>query len=251
MKKTVKKTASKKSVAKKPVMKSGGSTLKAVPAGNKGLSKLPTAVRNKMGYMKSGGPKRTLKKYQIEGEVMPPAPPASRDTGTAPVSDNQLIAMMIEKGMTPKQIRKFMKAKSKVAVNPNSVINAAGQIGSSLINAFGNRGGGGGGMMGPPDGPFKKGGAKKSTAKKPMMNDGGPTGIQNVRRKILTKRINNLDEKGIASQVAGNKEKAKRQFDKSDRLHEKRAALREKAGYKKGGAVKAVTKKTMTRTKKK
>ena len=29
--------------------------MKAVPKGNKGLSKLPTAVRNKMGYMKKGG----------------------------------------------------------------------------------------------------------------------------------------------------------------------------------------------------
>ena len=29
--------------------------LKPVPEGNKGLSKLPTDVRNNMGYMKSGG----------------------------------------------------------------------------------------------------------------------------------------------------------------------------------------------------
>ena len=34
--------------------KDGGS-LKAVPAGNKGLKKLPTKVRNKMGFMKKGG----------------------------------------------------------------------------------------------------------------------------------------------------------------------------------------------------
>tara|TARA_A100000172_G_scaffold35393_1_gene21514 strand:- start:233 stop:586 length:354 start_codon:yes stop_codon:yes gene_type:complete len=32
-----------------------GGKLKEVPAGNKGLSKLPTNVRNKMGYMKKGG----------------------------------------------------------------------------------------------------------------------------------------------------------------------------------------------------
>ena len=30
-------------------------TLKSVPAGNKGLKKLPTQVRNKMGFMKKGG----------------------------------------------------------------------------------------------------------------------------------------------------------------------------------------------------
>lgn len=29
--------------------------MKPVPADNKGLSKLPTAVRNKMGYMAKGG----------------------------------------------------------------------------------------------------------------------------------------------------------------------------------------------------
>ena len=32
-----------------------GSGLKPVPSDNKGLSKLPTPVRNKMGYMKKGG----------------------------------------------------------------------------------------------------------------------------------------------------------------------------------------------------
>ena len=33
----------------------GGGALKAAPKGNKGLSKLPSSVRNKMGYMKKGG----------------------------------------------------------------------------------------------------------------------------------------------------------------------------------------------------
>ena len=36
--------------------RSGGmNNLKPVPAGNKGLPNLPTAVRNKMGYRKKGG----------------------------------------------------------------------------------------------------------------------------------------------------------------------------------------------------
>ena len=38
----------------KPKMAKGGA-LKKAPAGNKGLKKLPTSVRNKMGYMKKGG----------------------------------------------------------------------------------------------------------------------------------------------------------------------------------------------------
>ena len=36
-------------------MAEGGSALKPVPSDNTGLSKLPTPVRNKMGYMKKGG----------------------------------------------------------------------------------------------------------------------------------------------------------------------------------------------------
>lgn len=38
--------------------KVGSKTLKPVPAGKVGLSKLPTPVRNKMGYMKIGGSKK-------------------------------------------------------------------------------------------------------------------------------------------------------------------------------------------------
>jgi len=38
---------------KRPMYKDG--SLKPVPAENKGLSKLPTKVRNKMGFMKKGG----------------------------------------------------------------------------------------------------------------------------------------------------------------------------------------------------
>ena len=37
------------------VKKAMGGSLKPVPADNKGLKKLPTKVRNKMGFMKKGG----------------------------------------------------------------------------------------------------------------------------------------------------------------------------------------------------
>jgi hypothetical protein len=37
------------------IRKMGGGSLKAIPSENKGLKKLPTQVRNKMGYMKNGG----------------------------------------------------------------------------------------------------------------------------------------------------------------------------------------------------
>ena len=44
--------------------------MKAVPKGNKGLAKLPKAVRNKMGYMKRGG---AVKKMKRGGDTSDPA----------------------------------------------------------------------------------------------------------------------------------------------------------------------------------
>ena len=40
---------------KKKKMNVGGTALKSIPSGNTGLKKLPTPVRNKMGYMSKGG----------------------------------------------------------------------------------------------------------------------------------------------------------------------------------------------------
>ena len=45
--------------------KAGGGSLKAVPESNTGLAKLPTDVRNKMGYMKRGG---SVKKMGMGGK---------------------------------------------------------------------------------------------------------------------------------------------------------------------------------------
>jgi len=55
----------KKAYSKRPGKKMGGS-LKSVPAGNKGLKKLPTEVRNKMGFMKKGGVVSDTKKKQFK-----------------------------------------------------------------------------------------------------------------------------------------------------------------------------------------
>jgi len=44
-----------KAAGKKPKKMAEGGQLKEVPEDNTGLSKLPTEVRNKMGYMKDGG----------------------------------------------------------------------------------------------------------------------------------------------------------------------------------------------------
>ena len=47
-------------------MRSGGMAKKEVPEENKGLAKLPKTVRNKMGYMRSGG---AVKKMRSGGAV--------------------------------------------------------------------------------------------------------------------------------------------------------------------------------------
>lgn len=43
--------------------------MKKVPAKNKGLKKLPTAVRNKMGFMKNGGSVKKKKGYKLGGAI--------------------------------------------------------------------------------------------------------------------------------------------------------------------------------------
>ena len=50
----------------KPIELKDGGPLKAVPADKKGLKKLPTKVRNKMGFMKKGGVVSDTKKKQFK-----------------------------------------------------------------------------------------------------------------------------------------------------------------------------------------
>jgi hypothetical protein len=61
-------TTKKKEETPKKKMKSGGS-LKAVPEDKKGsLGKLPTAVRNKMGFQKSGGKTKKASSMKMGGK---------------------------------------------------------------------------------------------------------------------------------------------------------------------------------------
>ena len=141
-----------------------------------------------MAYKKAGGAmedfKKSLKRYQPGGEGGPkststptpspsPSPsPQSEQTPKGPISDNDLMMAMLEKGISPRDMKKVMKAKTKVAVNPNSVIDAAGNVVSAGINAISNRGNMGGG--GGPGG-FKKGGSTRKMQKggslKPVPSD--------------------------------------------------------------------------------
>ena len=121
---------------------------------------------------------KSLKRYQGEeggSEVSPgpesgqkspsptptPSPSPSTSSGNTvkgPISDNDIMMAMIEKGISPRDMKKIMKAKTKVAVNPNTVIDAAGKVVSSGIDALSNRGGGGGPQ-------FKRGGSTRKMSK--------------------------------------------------------------------------------------
>ena len=59
-----------KAAGKKPKKMAAGGELKEVPEENTGLSKLPTEVRNKMGYMKEGG--KTKSKVNEAGNYTKP-----------------------------------------------------------------------------------------------------------------------------------------------------------------------------------
>jgi hypothetical protein len=59
-----------KEAGKKPKKMAEGGQLKEVPEDNTGLSKLPTEVRNKMGYMKEGG--KTKSKVNEAGNYTKP-----------------------------------------------------------------------------------------------------------------------------------------------------------------------------------
>ena len=69
--------------AAKTLFKEGG-PLKPIPEGNKGLSKLPTGVRNKMGFMKKGKrPKITKKQNKMYKDCLLYTSPSPRDLSTS------------------------------------------------------------------------------------------------------------------------------------------------------------------------
>jgi hypothetical protein len=162
-----------KKVTTKLVKAKSRMSLKKVPSGKVGLAKLPTAVRNKMGYMKSGGPRKSLKRYQSEGEVMEPTPaptPASTSSRTLAnaIQDNLKIGMSKNRAISLAKKELGLKT----SVDPNAVINAIGSAASAVgntVNAF------------KTPGFNRKGGASKFVSKKPAMKKGG------VTRKVMIK----------------------------------------------------------------
>jgi uncharacterized protein YneF (UPF0154 family) len=83
-----------------PQRMNGGGALKPIPAGNKGLSKLPEGVRNNMGFMNMGGPL-----YAAEGMAM---------------GDTDILRQMI------------MENLQKPAVQEQAMKNVVGQMGRGV-----------------------------------------------------------------------------------------------------------------------
>jgi len=92
--------ASVEGAGQEPQMMNGGGALKPIPAGNKGLSKLPEGVRNNMGFMNMGGPL-----YAAEGMAM---------------GDTDILRQMI------------MENLQKPAVQEQAMKNVVGQMGRGV-----------------------------------------------------------------------------------------------------------------------
>jgi hypothetical protein len=272
MKKTVKKVVAKapvkKTVAKKPMMKSGGAKkpLRKAQDGKtvqqmtdtekKAYSDMVLNSQNKeyiqageKGYFANKDGRVSMVDYA--GRAQPFYTKTIDTTGLAKGAKNFEVEKDLDRGKgynpsyTPITKTAALKAinnwknqtnREKVAANKKKVEENKQKVWSNAnkvaVNAAKYEKDGG-----ATKATYKKGGTVKSKAKK--MADGGPTGIQKVRRNILTKRIDNLNQKGNQNLNSGNKEKAFNQFDKADKLQQRRSDVRQKAGYKKGGLIKS------------
>ncbi len=122
--KAVKKAPGGASMKKMPSYKKGGA-LKAVPSDAKGLSKLPTSVRNKMGYAKHGG----KVKYQEGGKVGDPKKKKSVVTVDQDLKDlgNALkegVKMITIPGYGAMKLSQYL-AKRKQGVSKTNIIKQA------------------------------------------------------------------------------------------------------------------------------
>jgi hypothetical protein len=121
-----------------------GGALKPVPSEKKGLSKLPTEVRNKMGYMMGGGKMGMM--YQNGGKQDPPRKPgAVVDRNGRPISPmRREVEAMFSKfggeaypGQAAKTEKTFMaNARAQEAINLNEMRNALKSEGPESLARF-------------------------------------------------------------------------------------------------------------------
>ena len=128
----------------KPKQYNKGGALKPVPSEKKGLSKLPTEVRNKMGYMTGGG--KLDKMYQNGGKTDPPRKITDViDRNGRPISPmrREVEAMFanfkgeVYPGQAAKTEKTFMtNARAQEAVNLNQMRNALKSEGPASVARF-------------------------------------------------------------------------------------------------------------------
>ena len=73
-----------RSLMQRQMFRNGGEALKPIPAGNKGLPKLPQQVRNRMGYMEAGG--------AVPPAAMEPMPPVPLASAQPPMMPGEIMA---------------------------------------------------------------------------------------------------------------------------------------------------------------
>ena len=199
----------------KPKQYNKGGALKAVPSEKKGLSKLPTEVRNKMGYMMGGG--KLDKMYQNGGKQDPPrklSPNALRLINAAP-----------EPTMAARTEKTFMaNARAQEAANLNEMRNALKSEGPASVAKF--------------DQELKAKGYKVVQKPVKKMMGGGKMeyamgGMMKNKVKRLENRESSLVARGSKAVDEGRERKADRLLGRAARVENRLIKAKESAPVKK------------------
>lgn len=205
----------------KPKQYNKGGALKPVPSEKKGLSKLPTEVRNKMGYMMGGG--KLDKMYQNGGKTDPPrklSPDAMRLVKLGEVAKAQRDA-----ATAAKTEKTFMaNARAQEAINLNQMRNALKSEGPASVAKF--------------DKELKAKGYKVVQKPVKKMMGGGKMeyaigGMMKNKVKRLENREANLVARGSKAVDEGRERKADRLLGRAARVENRVIKAKESAPVKK------------------
>ena len=194
----------------KPKQYNKGGALKPVPSEKKGLSKLPTEVRNKMGYMMGGG--KLDKMYQNGGKQDPPRKPgAVLDRNGRPISPmRREVEAMFTKfkgeaypGQAAKTEKTFMaNARAQEAANLNQMRNALKSEGPASVAKF--------------DQELKAKGYK--VVQKPVKKMMGGGKMEYAMGGMMENKIKRLENREASLVARGNKAVDEGRERKADRL---------------------------------
>ena len=187
-----------------------GGSLKPVPSEKKGLSKLPTEVRNKMGYMTGGG--KLDKMYQNGGKQDPPRKITDViDRNGRPISPmRREVEAMFAKfkgeaypGQAAKTEKTFMaNARAQEAINLNEMRNALKSEGPASVARF--------------DKELKAKGYK--VVQKPVKKMMGGGKMEYAMGGMMENKIKRLENREASLVARGNKAVDEGRERKADRL---------------------------------